>query len=157
MGFLSFLGRVLFASVFILSAWQMFNDFGEDGGPAAKELAPKVAGLQDFLVSKLGTGIPKIDVRHVVAAFMALKGMGGLLLVFGSMTGAVLLICYLIMATPLLHDISHFNIGEPQYFIVLQEFLQCLAFLGALLFFVGMKNSINRRLTKKKTPKSKTT
>lgn len=32
------------------------------------------------------------QVRHVVAAFMALKGMGGLLLVFGSMTGAVLLV-----------------------------------------------------------------
>ncbi|XP_006350683.1 uncharacterized protein [Solanum tuberosum] len=157
MGFLSFLGRVLFASVFILSAWQMFHEFGEDGGPAAKELAPKVAGLQDFLESKLGTGTPKIDVRHVVAGFMALKGLGGLLLVFGCFTGAFLLICYLIMATPLLHDFSHFNIGEPQYFIVLQEFLQCLALLGALLFFVGMKNSINRRLPKKKTLKSKTT
>ncbi|KAH0662158.1 hypothetical protein KY284_027089 [Solanum tuberosum] len=134
-----------------------FHEFGEDGGPAAKELAPKVAGLQDFLESKLGTGTPKIDVRHVVAGFMALKGLGGLLLVFGCFTGAFLLICYLIMATPLLHDFSHFNIGEPQYFIVLQEFLQCLALLGALLFFVGMKNSINRRLPKKKTLKSKTT
>ncbi|XP_055832352.1 uncharacterized protein LOC129901247 [Solanum dulcamara] len=157
MGFLSFLGRVLFASVFILSAWQMFNEFGEDGGPAAKELAPKVAGLQDFLESKMGAGAPKIDVRHVVAAFMVLKGLGGLLLVFGSFTGAVLLMCYLIMATPLLHDdISHFNLGEPQYLIALQEFLQCVAFLGALLFFVGMKNSINRRLPKKKTHKPKT-
>lgn len=156
MGFLSFLGRVLFASVFILSAWQMFNEFGEDGGPAAKELAPKVAGLQEFLESNLGAGAPKIDVRHVAAVFMALKGLGGLLLVFGSFTGAVLLICYLIISTPLLHDFSHFNFKEPQYFIIQQEFLQCLAFLGALLFFLGMKNSINRRLPKKKALKSKT-
>ncbi|KAM3375831.1 hypothetical protein P3S68_014545 [Capsicum galapagoense] len=156
MGFLSFLGRVFFASVFILSAWQMFNEFGDDGGPAVKELAPKVAGLQDLLESKLGAGVPKIDVRHVVAAFMALKGMGGLLFVFGSFTGAVLLMFYLTMATPLLHDFYHYNFGEPQYFIVLQEFLQGLALFGALLYFVGMKNSINRRLPKKKTLKSKT-
>lgn len=39
-----------------------FHEFGEDGGPAAKELAPKVAGLQDFLESKLGAVTPKIDV-----------------------------------------------------------------------------------------------
>ncbi|XP_059298956.1 uncharacterized protein LOC132643008 [Lycium barbarum] len=155
MGFFSFLGRVLFASVFILSAWQMFNDFGEDGGPAAKELAPKVASFQNFLESKLGAGAPKIDVRHVVAAFMALKGLGGLLFVFGSFTGAVLLMCYLIAATPLLHDFCCHKFGEPQYFVVLQEFLQALALFGALLFFVGMKNSINRRQPKKKTIKSK--
>lgn len=51
------------ASAFREMRFCRFNDFGEDGGPAAKELAPKVAGLQDFLVSKLGTGIPKIDVN----------------------------------------------------------------------------------------------
>ncbi|XP_009763459.1 uncharacterized protein LOC107786901 [Nicotiana tabacum] len=156
MGFFSFLGRVLFASVFILSAWQMFHEFGEDGGPAAKELAPKVAGLQDFLESKLGAGAPKIDVRHVVAFFMALKGLGGLLFVFGSFTGAVILMFYLMLATPLLHDICHLNFGEPQYFTLLQEFLQSVSLLGALLFFVGMKNSINRRQPKKKTLKPKT-
>ncbi|KAK4355831.1 hypothetical protein RND71_024802 [Anisodus tanguticus] len=132
-----------------------FNDFGEDGGPAAKELAPKVAGFHEFVESKLWAGAPKIDVRHVAAAFMALKGLGGLLFVFGSFTGAVLLMFYLIAATPLLHDFCHYNFGEPQYFVVLQEFLQGLSLFGALLFFVGMKNSINRRLPKKKTLKPK--
>ena len=42
-----------------------FNDFGTDGGPAAKELAPKLAFVQKFLNSKLGEGSPKIDVRHL--------------------------------------------------------------------------------------------
>lgn len=32
------------------------------------------------------------QVRHVVAFFMALKGLGGLLFVFGSFTGAVILV-----------------------------------------------------------------
>ena len=42
-----------------------FNDFGTDGGPSAKELAPKLAFVQKFLTSKLGEGAPKIDVRHL--------------------------------------------------------------------------------------------
>ncbi|PWS21080.1 hypothetical protein DKP78_25470, partial [Enterococcus faecium] len=41
MGFVSFAGRVLFASVFLLSAYQEFSEFGADGGPAAKALRPK--------------------------------------------------------------------------------------------------------------------
>ncbi|KAK8500849.1 hypothetical protein V6N12_011496 [Hibiscus sabdariffa] len=41
MALVSFIGRVLFASVFILSAWQELNEFGVDGGPAGKELTPK--------------------------------------------------------------------------------------------------------------------
>jgi hypothetical protein len=34
--------------------------------------------------------------------------------------------------------------------------LQNMALFGALLFFIGMKNSIPRRLPKKKVPKTKT-
>lgn len=39
-----------------------FDEFGTDGGPAAKELSPKLAVVQRFLTSKLGEGVPKIDV-----------------------------------------------------------------------------------------------
>ncbi|KAK8368226.1 hypothetical protein E1A91_A01G026600v1 [Gossypium mustelinum] len=52
MGFASFVGRVCFASIFVLSAWQMFNDFGVDGGPAAKELAPKLNLAKKHLSSQ---------------------------------------------------------------------------------------------------------
>ncbi|KAE9453052.1 hypothetical protein C3L33_15051, partial [Rhododendron williamsianum] len=87
MGFSSFLGRVFFASLFILSAWQMFDEFGTDGGPAAKELSPKLAVVQRFLTSKLGEGV-----TYFVAASMVLKGLGGALFVFGSSLGAYLLV-----------------------------------------------------------------
>ncbi|KAG7028837.1 hypothetical protein SDJN02_10019, partial [Cucurbita argyrosperma subsp. argyrosperma] len=79
MGFFSFLGRVLFASIFILSAWQMFNEFSNNGGSAAAELSPKVAVLRRNLSSKLGVAIPDIDVTHLVAISLSLKGIGGLL------------------------------------------------------------------------------
>ncbi|KAI3504177.1 hypothetical protein L1887_32722 [Cichorium endivia] len=156
MGFFSFLGRLLFASLFILSAWQMFNDFGDDGGPAAKELAPKVACVQRFLASKIGNGVPKIDVKHVVLASMTLKGVGGILFVFGSTTGAHLLMYYLLFMTPLLHDFYNYETDDQKFHIHLLEFVQSLALLGALLFFVGMKTVLPRKLIKKKPPKTKT-
>ncbi|XP_052208071.1 uncharacterized protein LOC127811914 [Diospyros lotus] len=156
MGFFSFLGRVLFASLFILSAWQMYNEFGTDGGPAAKELAPKLAVFQKYLKSNFGEGAPIIDVRHFVAASIVLKGLGGLLFVFGSSFGAYLLLYHLAYTTPLLYDFYNYSYGKPEFFALGQEFLQCVALFGALLFFLGMKSSIIRRQLRKKTPKTKT-
>ncbi|CAA2987808.1 Hypothetical predicted protein [Olea europaea subsp. europaea] len=126
MGFFSFLGRLLFASLFILSAWQMFNDFGEDGGPAAKEWAAKLVTVEKFLASTFGKGALNIDIY------------------------------YLIFATPLLYDFYNYNVGEPKFFRLLSEFIQSVALLGALLFFLGMKNSIVRKQLKNKAaPKQK--
>ncbi|XP_022844138.1 uncharacterized protein LOC111367472 isoform X2 [Olea europaea var. sylvestris] len=126
MGFFSFLGRLLFASLFILSAWQMFNDFGEDGGPAAKEWAAKLVTVEKFLASTFGKGALNIDIY------------------------------YLIFATPLLYDFYNYNVGEPKFFRLLSEFIQSIALLGALLFFLGMKNSIVRKQLKNKAaPKQK--
>ncbi|KAL3507681.1 hypothetical protein ACH5RR_033063 [Cinchona calisaya] len=156
MGFFSFMGRALFASIFILSAFEMFMEFGDDGGPAAKEWAPKLAPVQKFLTSKFGEGGPNIDVRHFVAASIALKGLGALLFLLGSTMGAYLLMYHLLYTTPLFYDFYNYEYGGPEFFSLLQEFLQCVAFFGALLFFVGMKNSISRKQLKKKTPKPKT-
>lgn len=156
MGFFSFLGRVLFASLFILSAWQMFNEFGVDGGPAAKELDSKLSFLKEHLTSKLGVVMPDVEVRKIVATTLALKGIGGILFVFGSSFGSYLLMLHLAVTSPLLYDFYNYDSGSPECLALLNEFLQSIALFGALLFFVGMKNSIPRRQHKKKAPKTKT-
>nr|DAD36744.1 TPA_asm: hypothetical protein HUJ06_007385 [Nelumbo nucifera] len=92
MGFISFIGRVLFASVFILSAWQEFNEFGVDGGPAAKALRPKFDVLTNHVTSNLGVQVPEIEIKHLVAGAVALKGIGGIFFIFGSCFGAYLLL-----------------------------------------------------------------
>ncbi|KAF9677703.1 hypothetical protein SADUNF_Sadunf08G0135100 [Salix dunnii] len=171
MGFFSFLGRVLFASLFILSAWQMytmldasvltllimlrFNEFGENGGPAVTELIPKLAIFKKHLSSLLGVGIPDIDPSHLVAGMIVLKGLGGFLFVFGSPFGAYLLLIYLAFSSPILYDFYNYEQNESKYIILLNEFLQSVALFGALLFFTGMRNLIPRRQLKKKTPKAK--
>lgn len=155
MGFASFLGRVLFASLFILSAWQMFDEFGDDGGPAAKEWTPKLAAVQEFITSQLGSKGPNIDVRHFVAASIIMKGLGGLLFVFGSNIGAYLLIYHLLYTTPLFYDFYKYGPDEQEFFNQLQGFAQNVALLGALLYFLGMKNTILRRNLRKKAAKAK--
>ncbi|XP_012452759.1 uncharacterized protein LOC105774740 isoform X1 [Gossypium raimondii] len=161
MGFASFVGRVCFASIFILSAWQMFNEFGVDGGSAGKELAPKLNLAKKHLSSQFHVNFPDIEtffltqVRQLVLTAIAMKGLGAILFVFGHGFGAFLLIVYLLVSTPILHDFYNYGPDEPRYNILLGDFLQCVAQCGALIFFWGMKNSITKR-RKKKALKSKT-
>ncbi|PSR97951.1 Eukaryotic translation initiation factor 2A like, partial [Actinidia chinensis var. chinensis] len=128
-----------------------FNDYGTDGGTAAKELSPKMAVILKYL-NEAG----KIDVMHFVAISIGLKAIGGFLFVFGSSLGAFFLLIHLAFTTPLLYDFYNYSYGDPEFFALLQEFLQSVALFGALLYFLGMKSSIARRQLKKKTPKTKT-
>ncbi|WCJ23981.1 HR-like lesion-inducing protein-related [Euphorbia peplus] len=154
MAFVSLVGRALFASVFILSALQEFNEFGTDGGPAAKSLKPKFNVFSGHVSTHTGFQLPPFELKVAVAAAIALKGVGGLLFIIGSSLGAYLLLLHQAIATPILYDFyNHEGDQKNQLFI---KFTQNLALFGALLFFVGMKNSIPRRQLKKKAHKSKT-
>ncbi|KAG2402012.1 uncharacterized protein HKW66_Vig0258840 [Vigna angularis] len=164
MGFSSFLGRLLFASLFILSAWQIhvgwdafqFNEFDDTGGPVAKELIPKLAAVRRNLSSKLGLAVSDINVRPVIASTIFLKGVGGILFVLGSTFGSYLLLFYLGLSTPILYDFYNYRPNNPQYSLLLSDFIQNTALCGALLFFIEMKYLITRKQIRKKTPKAKT-
>lgn len=43
-----------------------FNEFGVDGGPAAKELDSKLSFLKEHLTSKLGVVMPDVEVRYFI-------------------------------------------------------------------------------------------
>ncbi|KAJ1693395.1 hypothetical protein LUZ63_010093 [Rhynchospora breviuscula] len=155
MGFVSFAGRVLFASVFLLSAYQEFSEFGTDGGPAAKALKPKFNILTKH-INSIGVVLPPIDMKHVIMATIALKGLGGLLFILSSSVGAYLLALYLYFITPVVYDFYNYDTDRTEFVQLFIKFNQNLALFGALLFFLGMKNSIPKRASKKKGPKSKT-
>lgn len=57
-----------------------FNEFGVDGGPAAKELVPKLNVLKKSLSSKLGVALPNIDVRPFCLSPMIFSFQGLILL-----------------------------------------------------------------------------
>ncbi|KAK1652925.1 hypothetical protein QYE76_070730 [Lolium multiflorum] len=156
MGFVSFIGRVLFASVFLLSAYQEFNEFGTDGGPAAKALKPKFNSFTKNISAQLGVVVPHVELKHVIAATIGLKGLGGLLFIVSSQFGAYLLALYLAFITPVVYDFYNYDMERAEFVQLFIKFTQNVALFGALLFFLGMKNSIPKRQPKKKTAKSKT-
>ncbi|XP_058077992.1 uncharacterized protein LOC131226229 isoform X2 [Magnolia sinica] len=134
-----------------------FNEFGVDGGPAAKAFKPKFDVFTHHVNSCLGVHVPEIEIKHIVGAGIALKGIGGILFIFGSSLAAYLLVLYLAISTPILCDFYNYDIEKTEFLQLFLKFTQSLALFGALLFFLGMKNSIPRRQLKKKTaPKTKT-
>ncbi|RDX65152.1 hypothetical protein CR513_56216 [Mucuna pruriens] len=129
MAFASFLGRVLFASVFILSAYQEFNEFGVDGGPAAKALRPKFDAFTDRVHSQVGFQLPAIDTKILIAGAIALKGLGGVLFIFGSSFGAFLLLLHQLIATPIHYDFYNYDSEDKEFTQLFIKFTQDSHFL----------------------------
>uniref|UniRef100_A0A7N0UJG5 Uncharacterized protein n=1 Tax=Kalanchoe fedtschenkoi TaxID=63787 RepID=A0A7N0UJG5_KALFE len=157
MAFMSFLGRVLFASVFILSAYREFNEFGLDGGPAAKAIEPKFKTLAGHVKTHAGIEIPELEMKYLVAASVAFKGVGSVMFIFGSSIGAYLLVLHQLITTPIIYDFYNYEHDEEEFVQLFVKFTQHMALFGALLFFIGMKSSLAKRQLKKKAPKAKTT
>jgi len=104
----------------------------------------------------LGVAVPHIELKHVIAATIALKGLGGLLFILSCSLGSYLLLLYLAIVTPIVHDFYNYDMEKAEFAQIFGKFTQDLALIGALLFFLGMKNSIPKRQAKKKAPKAKT-
>ncbi|CAH1431829.1 unnamed protein product [Lactuca virosa] len=155
MGFILFAGRLLFASLFILSAYQLYHEYGTDGGPAVKVLEPKLDVFTKLIASKAGIQIPEIDTKHVVSAVIVLKGFGGVGFIFGSYAGAILLVLHQLVFTPILYDFYNYDVEDAEFGQLFTKFTQNMALLGALLYFIGMKHSISLR-QQRKVPKTKT-
>ncbi|XP_019180590.1 PREDICTED: uncharacterized protein LOC109175711 [Ipomoea nil] len=149
MAFLSFLGRLLFVSVFILSAYQEFNEFGVDGGAAANALKPKFNVFSNHVSNHTGIQVPHIEMKHLVLGTIIIRGLGSFLFVFGCSLGAYILILHQAIVTPILYDFYNYDADKMEFAQLFVKFTQGLQLIGALLFFVGMKNSMPRRQTKK--------
>ncbi|OIS98874.1 PREDICTED: uncharacterized protein LOC109232355 [Nicotiana attenuata] len=156
MAFVSFLGRALFVSVFVLSAYQEFSEFGADGGPAAKALRLKFNVFSKHVATHTGFQVPHVEMKHLILGAIVMKGLGSLLFIFGSSLGAYILLLHQAIASPILYDFYNYDVDKKEFVQLFFKFSQNLALLGALLFFIGMKNSMPRRSSKKKAPKSKT-
>ncbi|KAJ8547265.1 hypothetical protein K7X08_010851 [Anisodus acutangulus] len=158
MAFISFIGRLLFVSVFILSAYQEFSEFGADGGPAAKALRPKFNVLSKHVATHTGFEVPHVEMKHLIFGAIVLKGLGSLLFIFGSSLGAYLLLLHQAVASPVLYDFYNYDLDTKEFAQLFFKFSQNLALLGALFFYIGLKNSMPRRSSsssKKKAPKAK--
>lgn len=150
MGFVSFVGRVFFSAIFILAAWQKLNDFGNDGGPALREMKPKMDFFKSQISSALGTSLPNIEPRYLLMTAIALEGLGGLLFTLGSSVGAYMLLIFLAAVTPVMHDFYRHDPTSQEFTQEFIQFLKNLSLFGALLFFLGMKRSTARQIARRR-------
>ncbi|KAM0926085.1 hypothetical protein ACQ4PT_003909 [Festuca glaucescens] len=142
MELLSFVGRVLFASIFLLSVYQEASEFGYDGGPAAKSLEPKFNLFVKQVSTYTGITVPHVEIKTIVATTMFLRAFGASMFIIYSSFGPFLLHAYLAFITPIVYDFYNYKRGSPQFVQLGTQFVQNMAFYGALLFFWGMKRSI---------------
>ncbi|KAG8095778.1 hypothetical protein GUJ93_ZPchr0013g33907 [Zizania palustris] len=63
---------------------------------------------------------------------------------------------YLGFITPIIYDFYNYDMEKSEFVQLFIKFTQNLALFGALLIFLGMKNSIPKRQVRKRAPKSKT-
>uniref|UniRef100_A0A0D6R703 DoxX family protein n=1 Tax=Araucaria cunninghamii TaxID=56994 RepID=A0A0D6R703_ARACU len=151
MGFVSVVGRSLFSALFIISALQKINDFGHDGGAALKILKPKYGIFENHVRNSLGLEMPEFDMKQALMVIIGLEGIGGILFVFGRKLGAYLLLIFLAVVTPIVHDFYNYDTKRPEYVVEFIQFLKNMSLLGALLIFLGAKNSASRKPKKKGT------
>ncbi|KAJ8436735.1 hypothetical protein Cgig2_009709 [Carnegiea gigantea] len=134
-----------------------FNDFGTNGGSAAMALCSKFSSLLKHVLSYTRAKLPPVEMRHLIAAFIALKGLRSLFFIFGSSLGAYLLLLHQALDTPILYEFYNYDADHKEFTQHFVKFAQNLVLFGALLFYIGMKNSMLRRQLKKKAPQAKTT
>eukprot|EP01026_Neomeris_dumetosa_P008967 TRINITY_DN1295_c0_g1_i9.p1 TRINITY_DN1295_c0_g1~~TRINITY_DN1295_c0_g1_i9.p1 ORF type:complete len:168 (+),score=19.34 TRINITY_DN1295_c0_g1_i9:63-566(+) len=146
---ISFLGRTLFALIFVLSGIQKLQTFElSTGGPVMATMKPKM----DLLLEKIQnhTSI-QLEDQHVTllqnnyqwmlltAALM--ETVGGVLFVFDISIGAYLLLIFTITVTPIIHN---FYDLPPSYEQMLEmvNFFKNVTIVGALLFYLGLKGQL---------------
>ncbi|PIN16402.1 hypothetical protein CDL12_10949 [Handroanthus impetiginosus] len=159
MAFLSFLGRLLFVSVFVLSAYQEFNEFGVDAyhGPnwISSAICRSKRFFPSFYLNTHAHACAIISMKHLILGAIIMKALGSLLFVFGSSFGALILLLHQAISALILYDFYNYDADKKEFAQLFAKFTQSLALLGALLFFIGMKNSMPRRSSKKKATKAK--
>ncbi|KVI01856.1 HR-like lesion-inducer [Cynara cardunculus var. scolymus] len=94
-----------------------FNEFGNDGGSAAKTLVPKFSVFSKHVTAHTG-----FQIKILVAGAIALKGIGSLLFIFGSTIGAFLLL----IATPILYDFYNYDVEKKEFSQLFIKFTQVM-------------------------------
>ncbi|XP_047320525.1 uncharacterized protein LOC124924548 [Impatiens glandulifera] len=122
-----------------------FSEFGVDGGPAAKTLKPKFNIFLKHATDHTGLKVSDVEIKHLIAASIVMKGLGSFLFIFGSSIRAYLLLLHKLIATPILYDFYNYDDDRKEYGQLFVKFTQSLALFGAILFFIGI-NKISSSL-----------
>jgi uncharacterized membrane protein YphA (DoxX/SURF4 family) len=117
------------------------------GGPTMAYMQPKLELFLSRVGFAIGAERPLLEDRQypaVVAAAGALQLLGGLLVLLNVRFGAVLLLCFMVPTTMIMHGFWEIEEGETQHQEMIQ-FMKNLSIIGALMVVLAGGTAGSRR------------
>lgn len=153
--FMRFLGRVLFAFLFISSGLSKMQGFYDNSSKFVSMLQPRISQAVDNVWTVLHLDVamrPEINSTHAAYALYVtifLELVGGVCFVIFPTFGSALIALYLMYITPIMHDFYNHPPGSQQYVAEMIHFLKNVALLGAAFFVMGgRQNSSGKKKLK---------
>ncbi|KAK2075875.1 hypothetical protein QBZ16_001617 [Prototheca wickerhamii] len=106
---MSFVGRTLFAFLFLTSGLQKIQHFD----------------------------IVSVAYPYFLLIAILLELVGGILFIFGSKIGAQFLLLFLIIVTPIMHAFWELTPESPEHLNDMINFFKNVALAGSLIFYIG--------------------
>ncbi|CAD7705331.1 unnamed protein product [Ostreobium quekettii] len=138
--FVSFFGRLLLALIFITSGLDKFSNFdAETGGPSGKYMAPKMDAFREAFAERTGIQFPlqKEQYPYIILASAFLEVVGSVLFVADSSVGALMLMVFLIGATPVMHNF--WDVQDSTQISEMINFMKNLSIFGGLLAYTAAR------------------
>mmetsp|Transcript_17159 Transcript_17159/g.51342 ORF Transcript_17159/g.51342 Transcript_17159/m.51342 type:complete len:150 (+) Transcript_17159:243-692(+) len=149
MGAVPLVGRLLVAVLFLSSAAQKLSTFNfSDGGPTMDLMAPKldkfISSVEHFTGQTLH--VPREAYVYALGIAIGLELAGGILFILGSQLGALMLIAFLGLVTPIMHDFWNQKEGSEAQITEMIQAFKNLALLGALLVIASTPRRARMKL-----------
>lgn len=146
MALTAFVGRCMFAFVFLASAvnkLQTFVDGGEGAASALEMVAPRLDAAKALVASRTGLHLSvlvPLSNAQLLAAATFLEGAGAVLLVLDVTLGAKMLMLFVVVVTPVMHPFwTHEDRTSAAFAVDMVAFFKNVALVGALLLYTSMK------------------
>mmetsp|Transcript_29960 Transcript_29960/g.75006 ORF Transcript_29960/g.75006 Transcript_29960/m.75006 type:complete len:163 (+) Transcript_29960:101-589(+) len=144
MAFTAFVGRCMFAFVFLASAVTKLQTLLDGGAASTLDmLGPRLDAAKAMLAAKTGIDLGLLPIRdaHMLAAATVLEGAGAVLFVLDIALGAKMLLLFVLVVTPIMHPFWT-HAADPSsavYSVDMIAFFKNVALAGALLFYCDMQ------------------
>eukprot|EP00877_Chromochloris_zofingiensis_P002921 jgi/Chrzof1/1262/Cz01g46220.t1 len=136
-----FVGRLLLASLFILSGAMKFSHYNpQSGGPVVAYMSPKMDNVLQHLHRTAGIHVPlqQEHYSYLVLGAATLELLGAVLFVLNVKLGAILLVIFLIPTTAIMHNFWDLQDGTSAHQIEFVNFMKNLCLLGAFVMYLNM-------------------
>eukprot|EP00882_Tetradesmus_deserticola_P013858 GHRQ01014717.1.p1 GENE.GHRQ01014717.1~~GHRQ01014717.1.p1 ORF type:complete len:155 (+),score=33.73 GHRQ01014717.1:323-787(+) len=142
---LAFSGRLLIASLFLLSGAMKLAHHDETGdGPVVVYMAPKMDAMLNRIQHYTGLRVPLQQDHYpmLVLAAGCMELLGGVLFTLNLKLGALLLMLFLVPTSLVMHNFWELERGSPAHQIEFVNFMKNLCLFGAFLMFLNMPRQV---------------